>query len=163
MQIRSLAPEDGEDLLDLYTSLWQDDIWDPVDRSSANEYLDEVLNYDSSRALVAEEDDMLVGLCIAHHARYHDVPQELEETIADNRAAYLAELGVRPSHQHQHVGTELLERMLKVLQHHYDVCLLRTHPDVEDAVKLYEHHGFNDTGVHDDEKPERIYMAKYFG
>lgn len=163
MRIRPYTAEDWDELISIYPAIWQDDVWEDVDEDVARDYLGTVLGYDSSCALVAEDDGAIVGLIIAYDAKERDLPADVDDLLeSSGDAVYLDELGVAPEHQHHHIGTRLLEKMLDRLQDSYDICILRAHPEVTDAIALYRHHGFRNTGIHDTDHPERIYMVKEF-
>ncbi|MDY6778549.1 MAG: N-acetyltransferase [Candidatus Nanohaloarchaea archaeon] len=104
----------------------------------------------------------IIGFTWALDAREAgDVPETggFDELVAEE-TAYISELGVVPGYQSQGIGSRLSRELLDELEAEYDRVILRTNPEAEKAINLYEQLGFERTGLTDPEYEERVYLVK---
>jgi ribosomal protein S18 acetylase RimI-like enzyme len=121
---------------------------------------------DEDRFFEDLEEPTAVGFTWAYDAdeATDRMPDEegFDEILADD-AAYIAELGVVPGYQSQGIGSRLSEELLSELEDTYDQAVLRTNPDAEKAINLYEDLGFERTGYRDEVYTDRVYLTKDLG
>ncbi len=158
--IRPYHDEDRDGLARAMDAVWQGrGQFDGVSQEESYPYIDRATERDAT-SLVAEDDGEIVGFTWAFDAMRRPEPYPsgffngLERSVA-----FFDELGVVPSRRHHHLGGFLVETLLERLEPEYATVVLRTHPDAEEAVRLYRDIGFRWTGYRGVERPERYLMS----
>jgi ribosomal protein S18 acetylase RimI-like enzyme len=158
--IRPYRDEDRDGLAGAMAAVWDGEgPFDGVSQDESYPYIDRALERDAT-VLVAEDDGEIIGFTWAFDAmqRPEPYPSGFFDRL-DSPVAFFDELGVVPSRRHHHLGGFLVEALLERLESKYATVILRTHPDAEEALRLYRDIGFRWTGYRDIERPERYLMA----
>ncbi|MDY6770376.1 MAG: GNAT family N-acetyltransferase, partial [Candidatus Nanohaloarchaea archaeon] len=157
--IREYPPGDLDELARVMVPVWWDGPWQHVDEEESRAYIERDLDRDAEILVAA--DDGIIGFTWAYPLANREEPLPDDEDFweqLDEPTAYIAELGVVPERREEGIGTALMERLLARISPDFGSAVLRTHPDVEPAIRLYEKLGFERTGFHDVDKPERVLL-----
>ena len=116
-----------DDVLPIERALFQPEPW------TAHHFWSELGQTSTRHYVVAVLEGALVG-----YAGLCDYPDE----------AFVQTMAVAPSHQHQGVGTQLLEELLaEAVRRRQSRVLLEVREDNVPAQRLYQRYGFTRTGV----------------
>lgn len=154
--IRPYRDEDRDGVAGAMAAVWDGKgPFDGVSREESYPYIDRATERDATM-LVAEDDGDIIGFAWAFDAIERPEPYPCGFFAGlDRPAAFFDELGVIPSRRHHHLGGLLAEMLLDRLADEYSTVVLRTHPDAEEAYRLYRDIGFRWTGYRDIERPGR--------
>lgn len=107
----------------------------------------------NARVFVIENDGTIVGAALVREFKDEPLGYDLQQFMIDQH------------YQGRGYGSQALQLILDELRRegrydHVEVCVKK---DDEEAIRLYEKHGFVDSGFFDEDAPESINMICYLG